>query len=365
MKDKGYSIAIIIFMCLPILSLITGSMIFVSLMFLTIPIAIFANPILDIYYSIQINKSQKKALDQNKILENEFVIQNNIDSDYWQRLNQAEKNEIINNKKREIGIYSQVERQLLSRRSEIIYNKKARTLTVKNHYSKSENEKLNNIRDLMKSSEVESKAEWSNLSADEKNVAIKKFITREKNAEIKEEENRINNLQKLKEKKEQEIKEKLELQKNEEDQRIIELQKLEIKKINEIERIKLETEEKRVANLKQNEIRRDNQIKEQIKNKILESEKRKRIAAEAVQELLEFGLLDENFNNDKNVREAIPSQVKLAVWHRDKERCVTCNNNKNLEFDHIIPISKGGANTINNIQLLCLNCNRKKSNKIL
>ncbi|MDR0229584.1 MAG: HNH endonuclease [Flavobacteriaceae bacterium] len=44
--------------------------------------------------------------------------------------------------------------------------------------------------------------------------------------------------------------------------------------------------------------------------------------------------------------------------------CVQCGSNYKLEFDHIIPFSEGGANTYRNIQLLCENCNRTKSNKI-
>lgn len=44
-------------------------------------------------------------------------------------------------------------------------------------------------------------------------------------------------------------------------------------------------------------------------------------------------------------------------------RCAYCENNVKLEVDHIKPISKGGMNTIDNIQPLCRSCNSKKSNK--
>jgi hypothetical protein len=63
-------------------------------------------------------------------------------------------------------------------------------------------------------------------------------------------------------------------------------------------------------------------------------------------------------------REQIPEDVRMYVWRRDNGRCVKCNSDKNLEFDHIIPISKGGSNTERNIQLLCSDCNKKKSNAI-
>lgn len=63
-------------------------------------------------------------------------------------------------------------------------------------------------------------------------------------------------------------------------------------------------------------------------------------------------------------RKTIQQSVKDRVWNRDGGQCVQCGSKVNLEFDHIIPVSKGGANTYRNIQLLCEKCNRSKSNKI-
>jgi hypothetical protein len=63
-------------------------------------------------------------------------------------------------------------------------------------------------------------------------------------------------------------------------------------------------------------------------------------------------------------REPIPETVKIFVWRRDDGKCVKCGSKSDLEFDHIIPVSKGGSSTERNIQLLCVKCNREKSDKI-
>lgn len=59
----------------------------------------------------------------------------------------------------------------------------------------------------------------------------------------------------------------------------------------------------------------------------------------------------------------ISQDVKIAVAARDGGRCRQCESTEKLHFDHIIPVSKGGANTIANIQLLCGPCNRSKAAK--
>ena len=72
------------------------------------------------------------------------------------------------------------------------------------------------------------------------------------------------------------------------------------------------------------------------------------------------------YNDDLNKKRSrkISQKVKDEVWNRDNGKCVECGSNEDLEFDHIIPHSKGGANTYRNIQLLCEPCNRSKSAKI-
>ncbi len=71
--------------------------------------------------------------------------------------------------------------------------------------------------------------------------------------------------------------------------------------------------------------------------------------------------------NAEAVSRHIPQDVRIGVWQRDQGRCIQCGVSGPgawLEFDHIIPHSLGGANTIANVQLLCRGCNLKKSNRI-
>ena len=74
--------------------------------------------------------------------------------------------------------------------------------------------------------------------------------------------------------------------------------------------------------------------------------------------------LKRSIKKTESKRHSIPQNVKDKVWNRDEGKCVECGSNENLEFDHMIPVSKGGANTYRNIQLLCETHNRKKSAKI-
>ena len=63
-------------------------------------------------------------------------------------------------------------------------------------------------------------------------------------------------------------------------------------------------------------------------------------------------------------RKQIPDHVRQEVWQRDGGQCVRCGAEEYLEFDHVIPHSKGGADTVRNLQLLCRHCNNEKSDRI-
>ena len=74
-------------------------------------------------------------------------------------------------------------------------------------------------------------------------------------------------------------------------------------------------------------------------------------------------LYSKEIESEKRSRR-ITKEVQDRVWNRDGGKCVNCGSSEDLEFDHIVPHSKGGSNTYRNIQLLCESCNRSKSNKI-
>ena len=68
-------------------------------------------------------------------------------------------------------------------------------------------------------------------------------------------------------------------------------------------------------------------------------------------------------HKQKRKREYIADDTKEMVWKRDDGRCRNCGATRNLQYDHIIPHSEGGSNEITNLQILCRDCNLKKSNK--
>jgi 5-methylcytosine-specific restriction endonuclease McrA len=55
-------------------------------------------------------------------------------------------------------------------------------------------------------------------------------------------------------------------------------------------------------------------------------------------------------------KEVIPVSVKHVVYYRDKGRCRRCWMASDLGYEHVIPLSHGGSNSANNVELLCGSC---------
>lgn len=102
----------------------------------------------------------------------------------------------------------------------------------------------------------------------------------------------------------------------------------------------------------------------EIKENVYKKERKKMIERETLDELIEEGKIFNIYTKKDGNRTTIPMDVANAVWNRDGGKCCICGSKENLEFDHIIPISKGGATTFRNLQILCKNCNIRKSDNI-
>jgi hypothetical protein len=62
-------------------------------------------------------------------------------------------------------------------------------------------------------------------------------------------------------------------------------------------------------------------------------------------------LLTPKVKGPLRVRQGISEAVRIFVWRRDQGRCARCESKEKLEFDHIVPVVRGGSNT----QLAILN----------
>ncbi|MTI18451.1 HNH endonuclease [Rhodobacteraceae bacterium RKSG542] len=58
-----------------------------------------------------------------------------------------------------------------------------------------------------------------------------------------------------------------------------------------------------------------------------------------------------------------PVFTRFNVFLRDKFECQYCGSAQDLTFDHLVPRSKGGKTTWENVVTACSPCNLRKSNK--
>lgn len=67
----------------------------------------------------------------------------------------------------------------------------------------------------------------------------------------------------------------------------------------------------------------------------------------------------------RTISRNISREVQFKVFRRDNQVCQMCGRNvpfDKINFDHIIPWSKGGSSDENNIRLLCGECNKSRNN---
>lgn len=79
------------------------------------------------------------------------------------------------------------------------------------------------------------------------------------------------------------------------------------------------------------------------------------------------------YNHNRPERISIPKWVQRAVFFRDRGCCVFCGKdlsgtvhiteNKEIHYDHIVPLCDNGLNDVSNLQLACQECNLRKSGK--
>jgi hypothetical protein len=59
-------------------------------------------------------------------------------------------------------------------------------------------------------------------------------------------------------------------------------------------------------------------------------------------------------------KRVIPEGLRWQIFNRDGFKCLRCGSQSFLRADHVIPESKGGETTLENLQTLCHRCNAKK-----
>lgn len=74
-------------------------------------------------------------------------------------------------------------------------------------------------------------------------------------------------------------------------------------------------------------------------------------------------------NQSRCLKDGIVPELTVEAWRaitaKHDNCCARCGERKKLTIDHIIPLSKGGTDSPENVQPLCLSCNQSKGNKIL
>jgi HNH endonuclease len=68
-------------------------------------------------------------------------------------------------------------------------------------------------------------------------------------------------------------------------------------------------------------------------------------------------------------RNKIPETIQLTVRDRAKYLCEFCHADERWQYvkftvDHVVPLSLGGSDLLDNLTLACFHCNRRKTNRL-
>lgn len=102
----------------------------------------------------------------------------------------------------------------------------------------------------------------------------------------------------------------------------------------------------------------DDLLAEDVKALVLQRERR------AQQKLQTAHSLMRAQEDGRPTRSPVPVEIRRTVFERDGGKCVECESSFDLQYDHILPVSLGGATTVENLQLLCADCNQRKSDSL-
>lgn len=69
-------------------------------------------------------------------------------------------------------------------------------------------------------------------------------------------------------------------------------------------------------------------------------------------------------------RNKIPETIRQEVRQRAKYLCEYCHASEQWQYirftiDHIVPLTQGGTDEVDNLALACFHCNRRKSDRLM
>lgn len=69
-------------------------------------------------------------------------------------------------------------------------------------------------------------------------------------------------------------------------------------------------------------------------------------------------------SRDSKSNRYLSKNLQHQVWRRDKGACTNCGGTKLLNIDHIKPVALGGESHLENLRLLCFQCNQRAAIKV-